>query len=239
MQVITFSWDDGHPLDLQVADLLSKYGFKATFYVPNSNREGFPVLNDAQLRCISSSFEIGSHTDTHCYLNSGGSLLAKNEVVNGKDKLENRLGHATQGFCYPGGKYNKLHIELLKSVGVSYARTVKNFCSDMKFNAYEMPTTVQFYPHSKTTYLKNYIKGIDFKNRINAFSSLIGAASLNEKIFSFAKLSKPSVLHIWGHSWELERFGGLKILEELLIQLSDVYTPQQRITNHELYLLSR
>jgi hypothetical protein len=28
---ITTSWDDGHPLDLRVAELLAKYGLKDTF----------------------------------------------------------------------------------------------------------------------------------------------------------------------------------------------------------------
>ena len=31
---ITTSWDDGHPLDLRVAELLAKYGLQGTFYVP-------------------------------------------------------------------------------------------------------------------------------------------------------------------------------------------------------------
>ncbi len=31
---ITTSWDDGHPLDFRVAELLSKYGLRGTFYIP-------------------------------------------------------------------------------------------------------------------------------------------------------------------------------------------------------------
>lgn len=30
--IITTSWDDGHPLDLKIAELLDKYGINGTFY---------------------------------------------------------------------------------------------------------------------------------------------------------------------------------------------------------------
>ena len=36
---ITTSWDDGHPLDLRVAELLTKYGLHGTFYIPKAARE--------------------------------------------------------------------------------------------------------------------------------------------------------------------------------------------------------
>lgn len=38
--VVTSSWDDGHPLDLRVADLLARCGVKGTYYVPGSGTPG-------------------------------------------------------------------------------------------------------------------------------------------------------------------------------------------------------
>ena len=37
--IVTTSWDDGHPLDLKVADILSEFGIQGTFYVAPYNRE--------------------------------------------------------------------------------------------------------------------------------------------------------------------------------------------------------
>jgi hypothetical protein len=34
---ITTSWDDGHPSDLRLADLLHKHSLRGTFYVPPEN----------------------------------------------------------------------------------------------------------------------------------------------------------------------------------------------------------
>ena len=39
MKIITTSWDDGHPLDFKLAELLNKYNLKGTFYIPRSNAE--------------------------------------------------------------------------------------------------------------------------------------------------------------------------------------------------------
>ena len=48
----TTSWDDGHPLDLRLAELLATHGFSGTFYVPRGNREGRPVMTTAELRAL-------------------------------------------------------------------------------------------------------------------------------------------------------------------------------------------
>jgi putative transposase len=37
--VVTTSWDDGHPLDLKLAELLKKYDIPATLYMPMDNPE--------------------------------------------------------------------------------------------------------------------------------------------------------------------------------------------------------
>ena len=56
---LTFSIDDGHPKDLETADLLSKYGLKATFYIPATNPER-PVMSASQIRTVAQTFEVGA-----------------------------------------------------------------------------------------------------------------------------------------------------------------------------------
>ena len=58
--IVTTSWDDGHPLDLRVVDLLARYGIKGTFYVPLLYRSR-PVMEKAQIIAIlDRGMEIGS-----------------------------------------------------------------------------------------------------------------------------------------------------------------------------------
>src|SRR3989304_6864863 len=58
--IFTTSWDDGHPLDTRIAELLSRHGFQGTFYMPLSNREGLPVMPPGEMRRLGQEFEIGS-----------------------------------------------------------------------------------------------------------------------------------------------------------------------------------
>jgi len=37
--IVTTSWDDGHPSDLKLAELLREYDVPATFYIPIDNLE--------------------------------------------------------------------------------------------------------------------------------------------------------------------------------------------------------
>ena len=75
--IFTTSWDDGHPLDTRIAELLSRHGFQGTFYVPLSNREGLPVMPPEEMRRLGRGFEIGSHTIDHCYLKTVGAVEAR------------------------------------------------------------------------------------------------------------------------------------------------------------------
>src|SRR6266513_1521638 len=63
--IVTTSWDDGDPLDLRLAEMLSLRGLPATFYVPLSYRDR-PRLSDSDMRELADqNFEIGAHGVRH------------------------------------------------------------------------------------------------------------------------------------------------------------------------------
>ncbi|WGI17643.1 polysaccharide deacetylase family protein [Methanonatronarchaeum sp. AMET-Sl] len=62
--VVTTSWDGGHPLDLKLAKLLTKYDIPRTFYIPIDNIER-KNMDSKQIKDISKEFEIGGHTYHH------------------------------------------------------------------------------------------------------------------------------------------------------------------------------
>ena len=64
--LVTTSWDDGHPSDLRLAEMLAERGLKATFYIPRSSQR--PTLTPEQIRRIAARFEIGAHTLDHVVL---------------------------------------------------------------------------------------------------------------------------------------------------------------------------
>jgi peptidoglycan/xylan/chitin deacetylase (PgdA/CDA1 family) len=128
--VFSLSVDDGHPLDLRIAERLVKHGLRASFYLPIRNAEGPPVMTAAQARELSQHFEIGSHTLDHHYLTRVGDGEAWRQIIEGKTELEQRLGQAVTGFCYPGGQFHGRHVRMVKRAGFAYARTIKNLYSD-------------------------------------------------------------------------------------------------------------
>jgi peptidoglycan/xylan/chitin deacetylase (PgdA/CDA1 family) len=147
--VLCFSVDDGHPLDMRMADLLIKRGVQASFFVPSRNSEGQPVLPPSALRDLSGKFEIGSHTLEHRYLNRLDMHEALRQITEGKRALQDTLGKPVHGFCYPGGKYRALHCGMVQAAGFRYARTTQNLRLDVECSPLELPTTLQFYPHPR------------------------------------------------------------------------------------------
>src|SRR5690242_4394500 len=56
---VTLSWDDGHPLDSRIADMMSRYHLRGTFYIPRTAERG--TMRAAQIRELSQTFEVGAH----------------------------------------------------------------------------------------------------------------------------------------------------------------------------------
>src|SRR5467141_345594 len=87
---ITTSWDDGHPLDLRVAELLTKYGLRGTFYVPRTAEHG--TMTTAQIRELNAAFELGAHTLHHVVLTGATRQEAWQEIAGSKSWLEDNAG---------------------------------------------------------------------------------------------------------------------------------------------------
>ena len=72
--LLTISIDDGHVLDFSTAELLWKFGLKATFYIPRSNPER-PVMTIPQIRELGTAFDIGGHLGKHRIQEYGFEIL--------------------------------------------------------------------------------------------------------------------------------------------------------------------
>jgi peptidoglycan/xylan/chitin deacetylase (PgdA/CDA1 family) len=233
---LTTSWDDGHPLDLRVAELLAKHGFKGTFYVPQRNSEGRPVLDQSELRSLDASFEIGAHTVDHVRLDTLPSTDANRQITESKEQLEQALGHLVAGFCYPGGAHNSKLRNQVKSAGFRYARTVCNFSVRVPTDRFQVPTTIQLFPHQRWTYCKNFARGGSWQSRASVFALSLRHHSLERQLETLLRhASAHSIFHMWGHSWELEANGLWSVLDAFLRTAAQVVSAPQRVDNRTLY----
>jgi hypothetical protein len=220
-----------------VADLLSAYGFHGTFFVPRRNVEGRPVLDTAQLRSLASGFEIGGHTLDHIRLDAVSPREAERQITEGKMRLEDELGREVLGFCYPGGAHDATIRALVKSAGFRYARTIVNFRTDRPTDVFQAGTTIQLYPHSRVTYLTNFVRGGGWSARRVMFRKAMTSGSLPDLLERALDVDggEDAVLHLWGHSWELTDHSLWSVLEDFLRRAREVIGSDRRVDNATLY----
>lgn len=239
MPLIT-SWDDGHPLDLRLAELLQRHGFRGTFFVPmNNDREQLPVLDAAGLRALDQLGEVASHTLDHCYLTTVDDATARAQIVDGRRALEDVLGHRVAGFCYPGGQYRARHRAMVVDAGFDYARTTGNLYRDARWDAaggrYDIPTSLQCHPHGPAVYLRNGLRQGRWRQRLPLAARALRGGSLPQLLCDALddSLAVGGTFHLWGHSWELAAHDGWRVLEHFLRHAAERVPPRQRLTQAE------
>lgn len=229
--IVTTSWDDGHMLDLKLAELLRKYDLKGTFYVAPLNREfkKEDLMSDYQLRRLSQEFEIGAHTMTHPRLGKISAEEADKEIRESKTYLEELLEKPVKSFCYPGGSYTFINEEQVKKHGFALARTVDRFAFDTGSNPFELPTSIHTYSHrSDALKIARFAKFDAEKTAIYYKHWEILGMAMFDRI-----REEGGVFHVWGHSWEIEECQFWERLEKLFAHISG-YIDVEYLTNGEL-----
>jgi len=234
--VVTTSWDDNAAIGTRVGDLLGKKGMRGTFYVVSGQLGRGDEFTAADLRSLAANgFEIGAHTISHRLLTELSPTEMSREVGGCKPVLEQILGKEVVMFCYPRGRFNADVLREVQRAGYGGARTTRMLCFDDVFRPFEMPTTVQAYPHTRSNYLRNAA-------RLGGVSALIASAAEMVQFESWIQLGKKlfdqvlrdgGVWHLYGHAWELERLNLWAQLEEMLDYVSG-YEGVAYLTNAEL-----
>lgn len=232
---ITTSWDDGHPLDLRVAELLHKYGLAGTFYVPMTAANETMIA--PQLRELSLAFEIGAHTVRHIVL-TATEQQASREITDSKSWVESNTGVPCQMFCPPKGSYGSQHLKMIRKAGYLGLRTVELMSLDFprrEAGILLMPTTIQAHPHGFLTFVRNAAKRAAFGNlwrlivhgRSADWSTLVQSLLLHAVKFG-------GVFHLWGHSWEVQETGEWRRLEDVLRFMSWFASQATPLTNGQI-----
>jgi len=232
--IITTSWDDGHPLDLKLAELLQRYAIPATFYIPidNIERQG---MNTQEIREIAQSFDVGGHTYHHIDLTRIARAEAEREIVEGKEGLEEIIDRETRSFCYPHGRFNDEIVDIVERVGFIGGRTVKMFTRSIK-NPFRMGTTVLAKDLRLTARAKLSAASLDpslfyfmLKNKL--FSA--GWDRIATETLDFV-IRNGGVWHLWGHSWEIDDNNDWRRLKKVLLKISMLPQEVERVSNSQL-----
>ena len=220
MTIVTTSWDDGDVKDLRLAELLCDYGVKATFYIP-LRCDGVSLMSPNQVRSLrKAGFEIGSHGLTHTPLTS--SAEPERELFESRMRLEDMVGESVFAFCYPLGKFNRQTGALVQKAGYRLARTTVGFRMDGRFDRFQAPVSLQFYPHSRRVLFQHELKGrnlVGLRSWLGKWAMRTDPGELASAMLEGVG-EGDSVFHVWGHSWEVDRYGLWNELENLLRLIS-------------------
>ena len=222
--LVTTSWDDGHPADLRLADLLTKHEALGTFYIPNLNAEGRPVMRRAEICRIGQHLEVGGHTWDHVSLTELAPDAASHQIIANKEWLEDLLGRELICFAYVRGHHNRTVRRLVRNAGFRYARTVTNLSHALGPDRYQVPTTMQFFPHSDDIYIRNFLSGGPGLRRMAVLRAVLGKHGLLDRLYRTAELCvrRGGCFHLWGHSWELDEYDLWDELDRFLAHLRDL-----------------
>ncbi len=235
MSIITTSWDDGHPLDFRLAELLHKYKLQGTFYIPKSNLEN-EVMGEGEVADLSKSFDIGGHTLSHIRLTNQSALQMNDEISGCYRWLTEITGTAPVSFCFPGGRYNDMAIRVAFDAGFKILRTTELLCTDA-LNKNILPTTIQIFDHTSLTLTAHLLKRRKFGS-LRLFIDIGRFKKLERLVEAYLHnvLSFGGCLHLWGHSWEIEQFNFWSRLEDIFSIVSNI-SECTYVNNSELHNL--
>lgn len=194
MRILT-SWDDGTETDKQLIGLLRAYDLPAIFFLPIMSW-GFKNID------LYNGFEIGGHTYTHpADLKPLDDQRLETEIDLAKELLEKKTGKETEWFCYPRGRYDDRIMTRVAKAGFKFARTTK-----IGFMRHEEIVVKPYEMSGYHCYQRIEYKGLNWPEYIR-------------RMILIAEKNKAEIFHIWGHSWEIDKFNYWAKLESLFKSL--------------------
>ena len=189
-RAFTMSYDGGLGTDLQLMEIMRRYGLKGTFnissgFLPPEDRpldvERTPMGRFTLRQIVEQygDFEIASHGATHPYYAHLPTSAAVYDVVKDREKLERSLERIVRGHVYPNGSYTRETVEVLRATGFLYGRTA--VCGKGSFDLPEDPLLYDPTAHHNDP----------------------GMDALIDRFFDAPKYyCGPRLFTLWGHSHE-------------------------------------
>jgi peptidoglycan/xylan/chitin deacetylase (PgdA/CDA1 family) len=236
---VTISIDDGDVTDFRTAELLNKYGLKATFYIPARNPER-PVMSTSQVRELATQFEVGAHTLNHAPLKSLSDKDAWLEIRQGKEWLEDTIGAPAVSFCYPQGKFNRSTPALVKKAGFVGARTCLFNLHSFPRDPFLWGLSTHAYSHSRMIQVRHAALEGNFAGILNFVTIYNGTTDwLQHFLYALDYVEQHAgIAHLYLHSWEIDELGQWERLEAVFAAISR-HSGFSKLTNGALFELWR
>lgn len=198
-KAVTLSYDDGVEEDIQLVDIIKRFGLKCTFNISSGLYGTEDSLNGRTYRRLkrseaialykNSGMEVASHGFTHLCMGRLTPSVCTYELTQDRANLENDFVHPIKGFAYPFGNCNDNVIAALKHNDFLYARTAgETLRFDLPSNWFLWSGTCHHNHPQLQTLVNKFV------------SSQISGS--------------PALFYLWGHSYEFEDNHNWHIIED-------------------------
>lgn len=197
-KALTFSYDDGQIYDRRLAGLFRSAGMKGTFHL-NSGHLGPSGENDifvgsSELAQVYEGQEIACHGVQHRNPTTLTRQQLLLEIQEDRKMLEQLTGGLVQGMSYAFGNYDRDIIEIIRTLGIKYSRTVQS--------------TGDFFPPA------------DFLEWHPTCHHSDRLAELGERFLNIADYYELPVMYVWGHSYEFGQSGDWSVIEDFVDKMA-------------------
>ena len=146
-KAVVLTFDDGYRDNVTIAaPLLRDHGFRATLFVVNEfvGRSNTIFSDDLatwdEIQSLRDhGWEIGLHSATHPDLRTLDPSRLRQEILDARGILEQRLGAGVSSFAYPWGKYTAAVADMVRLAGFRTAVTVSHSLASATSDRYALP----------------------------------------------------------------------------------------------------
>ena len=204
-KAFTTSWDDGASEDIRLVQLMREYGIKGTFNLNSAMFGGFFELDGRPFRnltlqqvkqlYIPNGMEVAVHGALHRELSAEPDQTVLWELISDRKALEQIADCPVHGMAYPYGRYNDRTMDIAGSLGIKYARTIReNRDFSLPENWMEFSVTCHFGDRDAVSLIRRFL------NEQPERDAFFGG--------------------IWGHSYEIQQLDAWEEVEELFAMVS-------------------
>lgn len=198
-KALTFSYDDGQNFDKKLVGILNSHGMKGTFHLNSGTlsleRESEMFIRADEVAEVYKGHEVACHGVEHRNPPTITRQQLVREIEEDRKTLERLTGGMVQGMSYAFGNYNSDTIEVARSLGIKYSRTVN--------------ATHGFFPPA------------DFLQWHPTCHHNDNLLALGEHFLNVEGFYELPVMYVWGHSFEFGRSGDWSVIEAFADKMAD------------------
>lgn len=200
-KALTLSYDDGVEQDIRLIEIMNRHGLKGTFNIssglyapegtvyPKGQVHRRMTKAQATKVYLSSGQEVAMHALEHADLVGIPFSNIPYQIIKDKEQLEAQFGRIVRGFAYPYGTVTPQVANLLRDMGVAYARTVHSTHDfHLPSDWLQLPATCH---HNDP-----------------------GLMDLAQRFVTEQPYGRPWMFYLWGHSYEFEGNDNWHVIEE-------------------------